>query len=71
VARNDSSVVGGLKRGFAKLAANVFGIRGSNDSGASHRPIDASITHQWVPIETLPQFIWFQLRDPLLLILKK
>lgn len=71
VARKDSGVVGGLKRGFAKLAANAFGIRGSNDSGGSHGPIDASITHQWIATETLPQFIWFQLRDPLLLILKK
>ncbi|MGH7593849.1 MAG: hypothetical protein ACRELE_08385 [Gemmatimonadales bacterium] len=71
VARNDSGVVGGLIRGFAKLAANAFGIHGDNDSTGGHRPRDASITHQWVNTETLPQFIWFQLRDPLMLLLKK
>jgi hypothetical protein len=71
VARTDSSMVGSLKRKFAKFAANAFGIRGSNDTTKSRGPIDASITHQWVATETLPQFIWFQLRDPLLLILKK
>ncbi len=71
IARNDSSVVGGLMRGVAKIAANTFGIHGDNDSTGGHRPRDASITHQWVKIETLPQFIWFQLRDPLLLLLKK
>lgn len=71
IARNDSGVVGGLMRGVAKLAANTFGIHGDNDSTGGHRPRDASITHQWVNIETLPQFIWFQLRDPLLLLLKK
>ena len=71
VARKDSGLVGGLMRGMAKLAANTFGIRGDNDSMGGHRPKDASITHQWVHDETLPQFIWFQLRDPLLLLLKK
>jgi hypothetical protein len=71
IARKDSGVVGGLKRGLAKLAANAFGIHGDNDSAGGHRPRDASITHQWVNIETLPQFLWFQLRDPLLLLLKK
>ena len=71
IARRDSGLVGGLVRGFAKLAANAFGIHGDNDSVGGHRPRDASITHQWVATETLPQFIWFQLRDPLLLLLKK
>jgi hypothetical protein len=71
IARKDSGVVGGLKRGLAKLAANAFGIHGDNDSTHGHRPRDASITHQWINIETLPQFIWFQLRDPLVLLLKK
>jgi hypothetical protein len=71
IARKDSGVVGGLKRGIAKLAANAFGIHGDNDSTGGHRPRDASITHQWINVETLPQFIWFQLRDPLLLLLKK
>ena len=71
VARHDSGVVGGLIRGVAKFAANAFGIHNDNDSTGGHRPRDASITHQWINIETLPQFIWFQLRDPLLLLLKK
>ncbi len=71
VARTNSGLFGGLLRGVAKLAANTFGIHGDNDSAGGHRPVDGSITHQWVHDETLPQFIWFQLRDPLLLILKK
>lgn len=71
VARGDSGVVGGILRGVAKLAANTFGIRSDNDSTGGHKPMDASISHQWVNIETLPQFIWFELRDPLLAILKK
>lgn len=71
VARNDSGVVGGIMRGVAKLAANTFGIRSDNNNAGGHKPIDASITHQWINRETLPDFIWKQLRDPLLLILKK
>lgn len=71
VARNDSSVVGGIKRGLAKFAANAFGIHGDNDSTGGHHPRDASITHRWINTETLPQFIWFQLRDPLVLLLRK
>lgn len=71
VARGDSGVVGGIVRGVAKLAANTFGIRGDNDSSGGHEPRTAPIHHQWIDIETLPQFIWFQLRDPLLAILKK
>jgi hypothetical protein len=71
VARTDSGLIGGFLRGVAKIAANTFGIRSDNDSTGGHRPLDASITHQWARVETLPQFIWFQLRDPLLLVLKK
>jgi hypothetical protein len=71
VARNDSGVVGGIIRGIAKLAANTFGIRGDNDTIGGHKPMDARIAHQWIKHETLPEFIWVQLRDPLLRILKK
>ena len=71
VARNDSGVVGGILRGVAKFAANTFGIRSDNTGTGGHQPIDASIGHQWARNETLPEFVWVQLRDPLLLILKK
>lgn len=71
VARGDSSVIGGIARGFAKLAANAFGIRGDNTTTGGRQPLDGSIKHQWTSRETLPEFIWVQLRDPLLLILKK
>jgi hypothetical protein len=71
VARNDSGVVGGIMRGFAKLAANTFGIRGDNDNAGGHKALDARISHQWVKAETLVDFTWLQLRDPLLAILKK
>lgn len=71
VARGDSGVLGGIARGFARFAANAFGIRGDNTTAGGRQPIDASINHQWVKTETLPEFIWAQLRDPLLLVLKK
>jgi hypothetical protein len=71
VARNDSGLVGGIMRGVAKFAANAFGIRNDNDSTGGRQPMDGSITHRWLDFETLPQFTWAQLRDPLLLLLKK
>lgn len=71
VARNDSGMFGGIARGVAKLAANTFGFRADNDTAGGHTPMDARISHQWIVHETLPEFIWVQLRDPLLLILRK
>jgi hypothetical protein len=71
VSRDNPGLIGGVMRGITKLAANTFGIRADNDSADGNQPIEGSITHRWVNIETLPQFIWFQLREPLLLILKK
>ena len=71
VARKKSGLFGGIARGFAKLATNTFGIRGDNSIGSGHAPIDGTINHRWTRNETLPDFIWSQIRDPLLLILKK
>ncbi len=71
VDRSDSGVVGGIVRGVAKLAANTFGIRADNDTTGGAHPIDGPINHQWINVETLPQFVWLQLRTPLLAILKK
>ncbi len=71
VARNNSSVVGGVMRGVAKLVANTFTIRSDNVSSPGDPALVGTITHQWTRDESLPDFIWHQLRDPLLLILKK
>jgi len=71
VARNKSGLFGGIARGFAKLATNTFGIRGDNYAMTGRVPMDGTIKHRWEVHETLPDFIWSQLRDPLLLILKK
>ena len=71
VARNKTGLFGGLARGVAKFAANSFGIRGDNTTIGGKAPLVGSISHQWQNTETLPQFIWNSLRDPLLLILKK
>jgi hypothetical protein len=71
VARQDSSVIGGFLRGVAGIAANTFGFRGDNDGAGGSTPLNAPIDHQWQPTETLPDFIWTQLRDALLAVLKK
>jgi hypothetical protein len=71
VARQNSGMLGGIMRGVAKLAANTFGIRSDNTSAGGHKPLDGIINHQWARSESLPEFIWTQLRDPLLRILMK
>ncbi len=71
VARGNSGIIGGVIRGVAKLAANLFSIRGDNVSDSGQAAMVGAINHQWTRDETLPTFIWNQLRDPLLQILKK
>lgn len=71
VARNKTGILGGMMRGVAKFATNAFGIRGDNDGASGHVTLDGKIEYRWIRTETLPEFIWNQLRDPLLLILKK
>lgn len=71
VARQDSSLIGGFLRGVARIAANTFAFRGDNDASGGNTPLNAPIDHQWRPTETLPDFIWTQLRDALLSVLKK
>ena len=71
VARQNSGMFGGIMRGVAKFAANTFGIRSDNTGTKGHQPLDGSINHQWARSESLPEFVWTQLRDPLLQILMK
>lgn len=71
VARNSPGIFGGIARGVAGLAANMFEIRGDNFSGPGKVAMVGTIHHQWTRDQTLPDFIWSQVRDPLLAILKK
>ncbi len=71
VARGDSGIVGGVMRGVAKLVANTFTIRSDNVSTPGHAALVGSVDHRWTRNESLPNFVWHQLRDPLLQIVKK
>ncbi len=61
----------GFRRTLAKIAANEFMLRGDNTSGKSKPPENGVIYQRWTPQRTLPQFLWFSLRDGLLPILEK
>jgi hypothetical protein len=71
LAKDDHSLVGNLKRGMATIAANLFVIRGTNDTSTSGGPANGVIDHRWLATETLPEFLWRTLRDPLLGALKR
>ena len=71
VARKKSGFFGSIARGVAKLATNTFGIRGDNYAAPGRAPLNGVIKHQWIPKESLPDFIWSQLGDALLSVLKK
>lgn len=71
VARKKTGIFGGMLRGVAKLATNTFGIRGDNSTVGGHVAMDGKIIHPWIVTESLPEFIWNQLRDPLLSVLKR
>jgi hypothetical protein len=70
VARKDTGLFGGIKRGLAKFAANAFAVRDDNMATPDHPALNATIDHRWSPSEALPAFIWLCLRDPLLPLLK-
>ncbi|MEP6591414.1 MAG: DUF748 domain-containing protein, partial [Gemmatimonadota bacterium] len=70
VARSQTNILGKLKRAVAKIAANAFLVR--DDNPAKDKPaLNGNISHRWTPEETLPQFIWFSLRDALVPLLKR
>ncbi len=71
VARKKTGICGNIARGVAKLATNTFGIRGDNYTAPGRTPLNGVIKHQWIPVESLPDFIWSQLGDALLSVLKK
>ncbi len=69
ISRDQTNLLGKLKRAVVKFAANAFVLRDDNPS--SGKPaLDGTISHRWTAEETLPQFIWFALRDALLPLLK-
>lgn len=61
----------GVRRTLAKIAANEFMLNGDNTSGGKEPPENGVIHQRWTPQRTLPQFLWFSLRDGLLPILQK
>lgn len=71
LARQQTNLFGRLKRAVAKFAANAFVVRDDNpDQRSGKPPLDGTINRRWTPAETLPQFIWFSLRDALVPLLK-
>ncbi len=71
LSRRNTGIFGGLKRAAAKLVANAFMVRDDNATAGKEAPRNGIINHRWTPRETLPQFIWNSLRDPLVPLLRK
>ncbi len=69
--RKNTGIFGGLKRAVGKFVANAFMVRDDNVAGKKEPPRDGTIDHRWTPRETLPQFLWNSIRDPLVPLLKK
>lgn len=69
IAREQTNLLGKLKRAVAKFAANAFMVRDDNPD-KDKPPLDGTIDRRWTAAETLPQFIWFSLRDALLPLMK-
>ncbi|MEI2719187.1 MAG: hypothetical protein V9E87_03460 [Gemmatimonadales bacterium] len=69
--RKNTGILGGLKRAVGKFVANAFLVRDDNTGGGKTPPRDGTIDHRWSPRETLPQFLWNSIRDPLVPLLKK
>lgn len=70
IARSDRGLLGGIRRGLAKLAANAFAVRDDNVTQPGHPALDGRIDHQWTRAEALPAFIWNSLQEALLPLLK-
>ena len=63
--------LGGIRRAIAKFAANEFMVNADNSASAKRPPEDGVIRHQWTPRQSLPQFLWFSIRDAILPILQQ
>jgi hypothetical protein len=64
-------ILGGIKRAVTKFAANEFVLQSENSDAGDTPPTNGTITHRWVPRETLLQFMWNGLRDALLPLVKR
>lgn len=71
LSRRNTGLFGGLKRAAAKFVANAFMVRDDNTTGGKVPPRNGTIDHRWRPSETLPQFLWNSLSDPLIPLMKK
>ncbi|HQW68003.1 MAG TPA: hypothetical protein PLJ23_13235, partial [Gemmatimonadales bacterium] len=71
LSRKNTGIFGGLKRAAAKFVANAFMVRDNNTTGGKEPPRNGRIDHRWRTSETLPQFLWNSLRDPLIPLMKK
>lgn len=71
LSRKNTGIFGGLKRAAAKFVANAFMVRDNNTAGGKESPLNGTIDHRWRSSETLPQFLWNSLRDPLIPLMKK
>lgn len=71
LSRKNAGLFGGLKRAAAKFVANAFMVRDNNTTGGKEPPRNGRIDHRWRTSETLPQFLWNSLRDPLIPLMRK
>jgi len=71
LSRKNTGIFGGIKRAAAKFVANAFMVRDNNTTGGKEPPRNGTINHRWRTSETLPQFLWNSLRDPLIPLMKK
>jgi hypothetical protein len=71
LSRKNTGIFGGIKRAAAKFVANAFMVRDDNTAGRKEPPRDGVISHRWNGRESLLQFLWNSLRDPLVPLMKK
>lgn len=71
IARGNQGLIGAIKRGVAKFAANTFAVRGDNVVAPGSSAVNGVIDYQWKTTQTLPRFVWLSLREPLLPLLKR
>ncbi len=71
MSRKSTGLLGGIKRAAAKFIANAFLVRDDNRTGEKEPPQNGVIDHRWTGRESLPQFLWNSLRDPLVGLMRK
>jgi len=64
-------IFGGITRGLKKFAANTFLLQSDNSTADGDTAEDGRIRHRWVPEETLLQFMWYGMREPLLPLVRR